>query len=285
MSQLQEFLSKIQLRLVTTLRKVEESSLFERIVQRYESLDPRYQSRVSTAGKALFLILLLYLSVGPLISVAFQKINNSRLDSLLSEIQSFNGENLIERVPAPKPSGWQNLPSNTADDLENSLQQYFANLGIISDNVSLTRSENTFTLKISDFSLRQAVSILFQLDGWQPAIRTTKMKLSVNPNNKVTVDFESSFEFDPAAAQRFAELPQDGGFDRGSDSGGSAAPLPSDAPTQRIGRPPGFPANGGPFPPPSGLPSDMSNFENSFPPPPSEDFNADLPPPAFEDEL
>jgi len=281
MNQLLEYWDAFRAWVKTTINHIEESPQFERLVLKFEGLEPRQQKwvRIGSILFGIFLITLVYCY--PILSLALRKGELDDTRALIRSVQAFNDENAVVRRPAPRPEGWKStLQASNPKEFEAALSQYAESIGIPVDFVILTPvNGNVYQVEIQELSLRQAVTLLFQVDGYHPALRFDDLKIAVHPDSKDLLTLRAKVRF-------LQELGLEGpppDFDSAANGDDDD---PVDAPVTG-GRGNGYPsASAGPGgtslpPPPTG----------AYPPPPSgipgDDFDSDLPPPSlnFEDDM
>jgi hypothetical protein len=279
MNNLAIYLEKLRVFLNDLIVKVEESPLFERLVLKYESLEPKQQRWVRNGGTLAFFSVIGLVFFLPLILALQSKSQVSSMRKLLFEVQSFNNENSIVRRPAPRPRDWRALPAGTLQDLESSLQNFSETIGIPSDFVAVKGAGNGLSIDIQELSLRQAVALLYQIDGWFPAVKFDENKISIHPDSKDLLTLRAQLSYDETLA---AQLPQDAGaasFGRGGRGrslplddddgyGAGAAAYPGGESSGALPSPPGYPAGGGLSP--------SDEFGGDALPPPSLNFEEDL---------
>jgi hypothetical protein len=183
--QLLETWERIQAFLKTSIQQIENSVWFERILIRYESADPRTQRRV-IAGLRLSVGVIAALAVLiPLWSVVSSKSTLAKQRVLLAEIRAFNEDQAsIPEKPRP-PRDWQDLPAATPEQTKSSLEQFLGTINLPEGTYVLDGGFGPqMTLQVDELNLRQAMALLFQLDGWFPRVQVTSLRLGVHPEKK-----------------------------------------------------------------------------------------------------
>lgn len=287
MNRLLEIWARIKTGFWALLTQIEESSLFERIVIRFEGLDPIQQRRLQLGGTSLAVLLTLGLFLYPLFSAIGSKWNNSRAQKMLDQVRTLNIAKNVERKAASQPPGW--IPFNAAsnDDFRTSLEQFLMKSGVSPELSEIEMSSQKLKLSAPSITIRQANAILFQFEASVPALTVEELKLSINGDNVNLVDLSMTARLDLNAASKLqgdASSPGNNGYNRvdsNSYNNGSSS-QPRSAPLD-IPRP--EPLNNSNDQGPS---ADMLNQGRPEPPisPPTDYLGDDLPPPApFEEEL
>lgn len=253
--------------MVEGLKRVEDSALFEKMVLEYDSLELRQQKWIQASLVILLMTTLILIFALPFWNVWHQKgiLESSR--DLVSEMRRFQEESSVVHKPAPRPRGFQALPASNADEFEESLKQFVGSIDLAGDLSEISSDKGVIKLSIPELSIRQALAIVFQTDGWFPAVRTEKLSIEVNPENKELLKMEAEFKFTEAfQAQAGSDT---GGGGRSGFGSGNSADSSDDGDT-----------GGG-----------RSSFPGMSPPPtggagyPSDDFDSDLPNPNFEEDM
>jgi hypothetical protein len=273
MNQLQELIDNLKAQITTLLTRIEESPQFEKLVMSYEALDPRHQKRLSAGAILSAAVLALFLFFVPLWSVIQAKSTNTQYYQLIGEMQAFNTATNVTYMPAPRPLGFNQLPTSPVEDLENSLGQFLANIGVPQDLFVIEKSPTGFSIKIEQISIRQVVYVIFQIDGWHPALKYNTLSVNVSKEKSNLLDMKLILNFD---AQEAEKLHSTLNFSAGSSVGlGGGAPVSQ------------APGSGGETPPTSTPGGGGVDYEYSPPPPaPMDDFGSDLPPPPpFDEDL
>ncbi len=299
--QLLETWEKIQAFLKTSIQQIENSVWFERVLIRYESADPRTQRRV-VAGLRLSVAVTAILAVlMPLWAVIGAKRTLSGQRAVLAEIRAFNEEQAsVPERPRP-PSDWQNLPAETPDQLKSSLTQYLSSINLPEGSFVLDGGFGSeMNLRVDELNLRQAMALLFQLDGWFPRVQLSRMKLAVHPEKKDLTSLTVALNHRPGGSAGGGAA-SDGDWEPDADLEAQDAEFTDDPPTRpttmpRTNRPGAEGSEDEGFtdePPIFDEPPPTSGRGNVSPPPESndDDFDfddegaddgADLPPPPFE---
>jgi len=265
--------------------KIEESSVFERIMMFYEGLDPSKQKIVRGIMRLGFLSLAVYIVVSPILRsfIARREIQFFSQQTFRLQELSAKGSEVISQ--APKPPGWQAMPASSSGELENSLRDYLANIGISEDYYAANADGlDRFNLNIDELTLKQALAITFQMDGWYPQVLTEKIDITVHPENSDRLQMQL-VAFIPTAVPGGSGGLDDHDHEFESSNHEEHEEHEIDT-TSRF--------NGGGMqhqPPPPPPPPPMENNEadffendpNRIPPPPPE-FNENTPPPPNFDD-
>lgn len=247
---------------------IEESSLFERAVMKYEGLDPQQQRWVRMGGFAGSLILIVGLVCGPLLYVVWAKNQIASYRTLLEDLRMYQAESQVVHQGPSLPSTWKPMGASSAAEAKTSLENYMNQIGLPSDTYQLDTAGGELSLDIKELSIKQALSLIYQLDGWHPVVVLRDLNVSVNPTAKDLLVLTASLQFRGGANFSSDNGPRSRGSNNGRpgriDSGG---PI-----TSRTGGPPGSGIN--PYDPPSDGSLPLSPPP---PPPPSPDF--------FEEDL
>ncbi len=274
------------------LQKLEESSLFERWVLRWDNLDPRHQKRFLS-----YLNIFGYMAVAlvfsfPLVSVSFKKYKLSQFEKLQTELKAVAQAPEVVRKPAPAPQGWAAYPISTIDEFQSSFESFLASIGISIDLGEFKKEGSKVTFAFEDITLRQVMALVFQLDGWFPALKFTLLDISNSGSNKVFLKIKGELEYSVSSAQMFqiggsvTDSPMGGrrNFPNGDSPSGANSFFPKTAdspqgasarntfderPSSGDGPPPGFYDEDPGFIPPS--PPGM----DGIPPPPITPFEDD----------
>ena len=253
--------------MLESLKRVEESALFERLVTEYESLEVRQQKWIQASLVLLFMAMLFLVLFIPFWGVWSQKNTLESSRDLISEMKTFEEQSSVVHKAAPRPRGLQSLPIANAEDLADSLKQFAGSIDLGGDLTEITAKKDSVTLSIPELSIRQALAIIFQTDGWFPAVRAETLKIQVNPDNKELLQMEAEFRYvDGFQAQMAAGTPSNGG-NGGSRSGTSRSSSEDFSPDS-----------------PGGATRARGGGDNSFSG--SDEFEGDIPPPpTFEEDM
>jgi hypothetical protein len=195
---------------VNFLQKIEESSFFERSVLKWESLDPRYQKRyLAFLNFAAYLFVILVFAWPPFI-VLTERMKLSKFKDLQSEIRSLALTPEIVKKPAAAPMGWLTYPIATIDEFETSLELFLANLGIPLSSGEYKRTGNDMNLVFEDLTIRQILVFVYQIDGWNPALKLNSLSLQNSKSNKVLMRLEANLKYDPSSASTFTSAGGEG---------------------------------------------------------------------------
>lgn len=187
--------AQIKTQFAELIRRIEESALYERLVMQYESLEPRQQKWIQAS---LVLSLITAVSVAFLWPVGSTMSHKSVLGSqrrLIAEMRAFQDEISVVRKPAPRPVGFQTLPIGNAQEFEESLKQFAGSIDLGGDVAEIALEKDVVSVTINELSVRQALSLLFQVDGWYPAVRNEKFKIEVNPDNRELLRMEMQLRY------------------------------------------------------------------------------------------
>jgi hypothetical protein len=291
--QLKELLQNLWVRIVTLLKSFENSSIFERIMRRYESLTPSGQRLALNLSKigSLILIAAMFLG-GPLILLyKIQKVQ--KLEKLEMDVLTFQAEYEAKTKGFSFPSGWRPMSSNSAQDLARSMTEYMDSIGVPEEYGSITATGDNLKLTAREVSIRQTTNMLFQMEALYPKLRGVEFSARPNTRNKEIIDLEASFIFNPQIVSR-QQVPQDNinlpdeifpedNFQAPPpppQSARPAAPSFPDRPSDQDFNPnSGFQEDYVPPPPPP-----FDDYEEFIPPEIPDDLPPPPPPPGFEDE-
>jgi hypothetical protein len=279
MSRIWQLLESLRSLLFSLASNIEQSSYYERLMARFEGLDLSAQKRVKLGlAWASVLSIGLFL-VWPMLSVFGTRIELSRANQLLNDLSGFNNAYSVEKRMAPHPAGWVSLPLTSTADIESSMNQFLAKIGVPADLATIVVAQNNVSIKVAELSLRQLVPLVFQLDAWFPALQFDKLKVRVNEQRKDLLDAELELTFDTEGALKFQSVPTADSMARSNEGSSFRPPAPGDS-------------NGGFDEPPPPTPPGFSNESNYIPPPPpppgsiGNDRDDDLPPPPpFDEDL
>jgi hypothetical protein len=287
-----EYLDRLKAIILEQLTKVENHPLYDRMLNRFESLETRHQKWIISGGRLAMLAMVAYFALSPLVGLLKEKSRLSEQRTLLTEMKLFNETVETQPRPAPMPSDWQPLAASTPEEATNSLKSYLASLGFPDGSYQfLTSSNSHLQLDLPELNLRQAQAILYQVDGWYPQVSSQILSIKVHPDDeqKLTMSLTLAHKgggFDGAASGGDSSSGRrsrprninDGGYD---DSGSGGVKVPPEAysgfddaiPTERPKNPSldEYPPNTG-----SGSEEALPDFESlennealdSLPPPP-----------------
>ncbi len=278
MNNLKMYFDRFVTGLMTVLSKIEESALFEKLVLKFEALEPRQQRGWRIGGILAGAIVIGSIVLLPVYLVLRQKMELSNTRDLVNELHSFNNENSVVKRPAPRPQGWQAMPGTNLKEMESTLEQYSETLGIPPDFISLkSNPPGEINIAIKELSLRQAVAIIFQIDGWHAGLDFDSLKVSVNRQSKDLLTLDAKLRYDQQLIASISQLsvsPSAGGarspnpVNDGSNETG--VPQDFDSPSASPSLRPGVPGRPG-----TGNFPDDEFMTNENPPPPLN----------FEDDL
>ncbi len=294
--QAKELLDKTKVYANKAIEKLEESRFVEIALNKYENLEPRYQKRIRS-GIILFicLSLVLFLLI-PLWAVSSKRTHVSLFESLVQDIRQFNSISNVVREKAPPPQGWSTMHASSIEDMEGALNKYLADIGVDPNflEVKVNSADSSVQINADEITIKQLISILFQMDGWYPVVKVENSKMSIASKSKDLVNLQLKLKFQGGTMGQSSDSDSSSDFDSSFggddtlppgnvDHGNSSPPSGgsrSDAfDSSNNGndpfRPDDFspPGGGGPsaYPPPPNLPDD--NF-----------LDPDLPPPTFLEE-
>ncbi len=278
MNQLREYGLKLLDFIRSLLAQIESLPIFERALMRLESLEPSRQALVKSTFRFAMLLILTFLILWPLYKVRETKKFISLYSDSLYRLQRVSNTPTDIQSHAQKPADWQNLPASNAQELENSLKDFMANIGVAEDLfTSRVDGLDRMELEIDDLTLKQALSLSYQMDGWHPSVLAENFEMKIHPQNvdrlqlKLTALVRSAL---PGGGESLDEHDHD--FES-SNHETYEAPPPPPPPESRFG------GNDSPPPPPPDQNFDFDepppppNFDDSVPPPP--------PPPSFDEDF
>ena len=283
MDQIKEALTKALNQIRSWIHMLEESPYYEKLLSKYDAIEPVQRKRLNVLLMVTGAVLGLYVFFYPLIQVVSLKSELSDYRTILYEMENINAN----YKPAAKktftpPPGWQNLPAENAEEFATSVDQYLAQIGVIPELAKIDRQGSDTNIDFKEITLKQAVSLMFQLEGWYPGVRIIKSKVSTHPNSKELLQMQVAFRYSGNGGAGAADSSSFGGgegFDNPpsvDDSGGDFTPPPPPvAPTTSFG------GQDQSFNP--GMNGDEFDVPPPPPPPAIEDFGADMPPPMEED--
>jgi len=248
MSRLAEYWQIFKEKFVLFVRMIEESVVFERLMNRYEGLTLEQKKYVQVFSKTFFMGLFLFLFLYPLVSLVLQRSKLSDLQEVQSRLSALELEMGRSQLEIRTPVGWQRLDASNMNVFQTSLSSYLNSIGVPADIAALSVRGGLLHMSIQDMSLRQLVNMSFQIEGLYPALQFQEYRVSVHAENKETLDFEGRVSLNPALAQRIAAS----GAVASPPTGGrpGSPPAPSPLPAQPTPPPPA-PENLRPSPMPS----------------------------------
>jgi len=220
MEQLREQLAKLKSQFYQLLERIEGSTLFERAVFKYESLEPRQQEWMRFLGKVSLLGCICFFILQPLFSAYSKRSDLDGLYELNSAVKQFNMELAQKKQGYIAPQGWERFEINDASTFQEALSNYFAQIGISEDFYDIQTQGNSLNIKITELSVRQLTALSFQVDGFFPVAYFSQFQTSVHPSNKELLQFDGVVEFKSELA---AQLPQ-GGVRNGQQGSGGYSP-------------------------------------------------------------
>ncbi len=241
------------------LQQIEESSFYERILSKFESLEPRQQKMIKTGGIYLSLLAIALVYLLPVMGVISQKNHLADTRKLLGELQSFNNENSIVRSPAPRPQGWTPFVAQNLKDMESEISQYAESMGIPADFINSSSSGINIQLELKELSLRQALTLMYKMDGQHPSLAFESLKMTVHPQFKDLLELKMRARFD--GTQMVSAPDQESGLSGGFRNSGSPAQENEDSSVSS-------PSSGG---------NSRPNFD--------DDFNEGPPPLNYEEDI
>ena len=183
-STLLEYLERLKVAILDALSKIENSSYYDRLLNRFEGLEARQQKWIVSGSRLALILLVTYFLLSPLLGLfgAKGKINEQRL--LLADMKHFNERVETQPRPAPPPRDWQPLAASTAEEASNSLKSYMASIGFPDGSYQFLTSSNAhLQVDIPELNLRQAQAILYQVDGWYPQVSSQILSMKVHPDD------------------------------------------------------------------------------------------------------
>jgi len=286
MDRLKEVLHNIWIKIVELLKNFENSSLFERIMRRYESMTPRGQNGFKLVLKLAACVFVGFIILGgPFMLLS--KINRIRdLESLEGKALLFQSEFEAQTRGYNPPDGWRPMGASSANELASTLNDYLPGIGVPEEFGVMQANGDNLTLTLKEISIRQATGIMFQLEGLYPRVRTQSFEAKPNAGQRDIIDMNATFQFNPAFAGQVSALPGKGTADedivdeippaniRNPKKSGTTG-------TNTNGQPvsPNSPTGGDFVPPPP-----AGDFDEMAPPEIPEDLPPPPPPPGFEEE-
>lgn len=180
-----EYLDRLKAIILEQLGKIENHPLYDRMLNRFESLETRQQKWIVSGGRLAMLALVAYFALSPLVGLLSEKSRLSEQRTLLTEMKLFNESVETQPRPAPMPSDWQPLAAGTPEEATNSLKSYLASLGFPDGSYQfLTSSNSHLQLDLPELNLRQAQAILYQVDGWYPQVSSQILSIKVHPDDE-----------------------------------------------------------------------------------------------------
>ncbi len=233
MNRFQELAKALGNLIQNILVKIEESALFERLVLKWESLDPRYQKRYSSFANLFSYLVLMGLFLYPLLSVYSLRVKKENFKELQKEVRALALSPEIIRQPAPPPMGWSPLNIATLDDFEINFENFMATLGVSFESGEFKRSGNSVQILFDEITIRQVFAMLYQLDGWYPALSIKNITVENSKSNKVFLKTNLELEYDSAKAMAFGASGISGGpgasFNNRNTYGAPGANIPNGA--------------------------------------------------------
>lgn len=264
---------RLRLALVELTKRIEESAFYERLLNEYEALELRQQKWIRASLVILVGLVAFGVFVLPILGVVSEKNRLSTTRHLIGEMRAYQDQAAVIHQAAPRPTGFQPLPAATAAEFEDSLKQFLGSVGLGGDDIEITPSNNGLKVEIPELSIRQATTILFQIDGWFPAVRNDRSKMKVNAANKDLLSMSMNLRFVGGSA---------------SGDEGPAMDEPSgDTPANGVSAGSGLPARTGGTTNyrSDGTAGGGNAYPGMTPPAPSDDFETELPPPSFEEDM
>ncbi len=288
-SQLQVYLEQARNFAKGLVQRIEESSAWEHLMNRFEALDPTQKRQLRGVGLALGLALPTLALVYPLTVVFGEKSRQAAMRDLIEDMREFNLERAVERRAAPAPSGFQNLPIGSASEAEESISQYFSQIGITPEIAEVKSTGGGFSVDIKELTVRQLVALTYQMDGWYPALIADSVKIAVHESDKTLLTLQATYRYLPENAGKIGQgLPRMSGAAPSYDDDES----PVDQP---VSRPPPSASSGGFESGSSGSGSSTYGGDGGFDSGyddysggsdvPADDFGDLPPPPSFDEDL
>jgi len=190
MEELKKFLIKLKDSLRSLINKLESSEIFERLVNKYETLAPNVQKRIRIAATLSFSLVLVWIFAKPILNTRSIISENRTFTALLSELKSFNTKIESSKKEYIAPSGWQSMQASNLNQLEDSLAALLASLGFENSQYELAPQGQTLLIYGKEATIKQLESFLFQVDGAFPNFTVVRQKTSVHPDNKELIKFE-----------------------------------------------------------------------------------------------
>lgn len=271
MEQLKLYLAKARDAFWQLVSKVESSVLFERLVNRYESLPTRQQKTIKASATLGITIVLAWFAISPFVSTRLKFSENRSFFSLISSMKLFNSKLESARKEYIIPVGWQNVAAGDLRQLEDSITVLMASLGIPEELYEVAPQGATIMVHAREATIKQLETFLFQLDGLYPRYAVIRNKTSLHPTNKELVQFE--LEIGP-------------GSDRGASAGANLEANDEEFDNIENGDFQDFPppAESVPSRPRAAPTTPPTGDDNDFPPPPTGGDSGGVPgfePPSF----
>jgi hypothetical protein len=95
-----------------------------------------------------------------------------------------------------------------AEQMQEGLSQYLTNMGVSPEFFRIENQGNGFNLEIDELSIKQAETLLFQIEGLYPLTNLQQLQIKINPENKTLLKLAG---FIKIQSDRLNEINQ-GGF-------------------------------------------------------------------------
>ena len=161
MDRLKEIFATIWLKLVSAIKAFEDSSLFERITRKYESLPPTKQQIVKILSSLTLYIFGACIVLGPAFMLLSKVYGLKTLESLEADAISFQADYDAQTRGYTAPVGWKPYASSSANEIASSFNEYLLSIGVPEELGTLTASGEELNLTLNDISIRQATNIVF----------------------------------------------------------------------------------------------------------------------------
>ena len=285
MESLKEFFKNIWAKIVVVLKRFENSTFFEQIMRRYESLTPTEQTNVRKVLSFILFCFFAFLVLGGPLMILSKVKKIKALEKLEADAFIFQAEYESKNKGYTPPSGWTPVSAGSPSDLSYSFNEYLLKMGVPEMYGTLVSNGLDLNLTLREISLRQATKILFQLEAFYPKLKTTYFSARPNSLKPDVLDIEARFEFNTAAGGQFAQDTSNSQNYPDEEGGNSPGRSEKTTPGESFSggrRDDNFGDNsnvsGGYVPPPPG----GENFDEYVPPEMPDDIPPPPPPPGFE---
>jgi hypothetical protein len=212
MNSLWDTLDRLRSLFFEALSKIENSSQYEQLLNKYEALTPEQQKYIRLGSRLSFIVLMLYLVTSPLMSLFQHKSVLTQQRTLLAEMKTFNMALETRPRPAPPPRDWQDLPANTSTEANNSLRSYISSIGFPAGSYQILLSSNGhIQIDFPEINLRQVQALVHQVDGWYPTLQSQVLDVKVFPEDpqKLTLSMTIAHESGQGASATPPPRPRD----------------------------------------------------------------------------
>lgn len=204
MDKIKEIFQSIWLKIVSALKNFENSSAFEHLMRRYESMSPSGQKTFMGILKLSALTTIAFMILGGPFMLLTKLNSIQKLEQLENEAIVFKADYEAQTKGFEAPIGWRNMPASSASELANIFNEYLPSIGVPEEFGTLVATGETLTLTLREISIRQATNILFQLEGFYPKLKNQTLKIRPNAGQRDILDMDATFKFNPAFANQFS---------------------------------------------------------------------------------